>query len=455
MSDFGKFTGNTIGEAAAFAAGLAIGPLLEPYVQELKNETWAHTPSLPLDPDVMAQGVAEHKLTLATGQSEAALTGISNSAFASLVTVMKKSPAVAEGVRLIRRGQLAPSEFLTVLQRAGLEDEFITAYQKAAVNGLAPWEAPLDPSVLAVGAVRSTVDSQDLLVVDLDTSGSNVARYTPAALDIIAEAAANGVDKERLRVMVGNVGLPMGSEAAARAEFRGIITKGAFYQAILEGDTRPEWADSIYEFSRQIITAHDYVELHLRGYISQQQMYDGTALHGMSTDDTDRLFQVLGRPLTVHQITTGLARGGTFQPIPGELTDPYEASVHESNIKPSYYDLAIANRYSYPSLFQLNALVKANAITADVAADWATKDGLAPEVVTALHTFWAGEQSSTTGGATTKPKQFTYSQIHAAWSHGLFTDADALTELEAIGYPAARAQTLLDTWKRQSTASSA
>jgi hypothetical protein len=116
-------------------------------------------------------------------------------------------------------------------------------------------------------------------------------------------------------------------------------------------------------------------------------------------------------------------------------------------VKPSYQELYIASqKYGYPSLFQLNALVKTSAITADTAKDWATKSGLAPEVVEALGQFWTQEQGGSTATGP-KPKTYTYSQIHQAWRHGVFTDAQALAELESIGYPAARANTLLTTWK--------
>jgi hypothetical protein len=173
----------------------------------------------------------------------------------------------------------------------------------------------------------------------------------------------------------------------------------------------------------------------------------------MSAEDVTLIYQNAGRPLVPHQITTGLARGASFNPIPGELHDPYEASAHEASVKPSYQELYIAaGKYSYPPLFQLNQLVKANAITADLAKDWATKQGYAPEVIDALYTFWQGEQAKSTAGGT-KAKVYTYAQIHTAWSHNIFTDAQALSELESIGYPAARAQTLLQTWKAQSTAS--
>ncbi len=74
-------------------------------------------------------------------------------------------------------------------------------------------------------------------------------------------------------------------------------------------------------------------------------------------------------------------------------------------------------------------------------------------MIAALSTFWENEQASS-GGSTTKPKSLTYSQIHASWRHNVFTDAQALSELEGIGYSAARAQTLLDTWKAQAAAGS-
>jgi hypothetical protein len=167
----------------------------------------------------------------------------------------------------------------------------------------------------------------------------------------------------------------------------------------------------------------------------------------MSQEDVDILFQNAGRPLVAHQITTALARGAQFHPEPNEQQDPYQAAVQESNVKPSYYEMWIANRYTYPSLFQLNQLVKAGAINADTAKDWANKDGYAPEVQDALHAFWQGQSPSASGASTPSAKNFTYSQIHQAWRHSVFGDAEALTELEAIGYPAAKAQTLLNTWK--------
>jgi len=57
-SGFTGMIGSGVAETAAFAAGLAISPLLEPLLQELKNTTWPQYPDRPLDPETVAQAVA-------------------------------------------------------------------------------------------------------------------------------------------------------------------------------------------------------------------------------------------------------------------------------------------------------------------------------------------------------------------------------------------------------------
>jgi hypothetical protein len=437
--------GNSVGEAAAFAAGLAIGPALEPLLQALKNETWPQYPDRPLEPDDAADVVAEGFITEKQGAAEAILTGTSATRFGHLAESARAGPAISEARELVRRKQLTKDQLHLAYRKAKIDPQWFTALDVLL-------DTPLSPQVAALAAVRGLIDDEGTLPVSPPTETGVIPPFPVYPISGKAAAAAVGLSEDAYSVMVGINGRPMSLHEAASAYFRGIIELPDYYRAVSEGDTRNEWRDAILEQARQIISAHDWVELHLRGYISQDEMYAGTANHGMSKDDTDRLFRVLGRPMTAHQITLGLARGATFKPLSGELTDPYEAAAHESNVKPSYYDLWIAaGKYSYPPLFQLNQLVKANAISADTAKDWATKGGLAPEVVDALYSFWQGEQSkSTTSG--TKPKTYTYSQIHQAWSHGVFTDAQALTELEAIGYPNARAQTLLATWKKQAPA---
>src|SRR5207237_4150132 len=108
------------------------------------------------------------------------------------------------------------------------------------------------------------------------------------------------------------VGLPASPDLAARMVLRKIIDRVDFDRAISEGNTRNEWADALFEGFREILTAHNYAELELRGYLDRSERLAGTRKHGMSDTDSDLLYDVLGRSIPVHQILTGEARGGMF-----------------------------------------------------------------------------------------------------------------------------------------------
>lgn len=442
----GKFFGNTIGIASGVAAGNSTSRALDPILQDVTNEAWSLHATVPPDAYALALAVAQGQVDPKQAATWAAQQGLGAPQFQALVDAANVGPALGYAYEAWRRDFLTDAEFQTALNRTGLEPQWFAALKQLKTR-------LLDPADLARGIHKGLIPDPGLLAVPAPEGTGKVPAYPVYQIDALAAAAGYGYTKDDLGVLVGLQGNPMGAHEAAQAVFRGVIDPVDYDRAIAEGNTRNEWGEAIMEQSRQIPTTIEFVENAIRGYSTLQDAIAGGAKHGMTAEDVTLIYQNAGRPITPHQITIGLARGAKFNPIPGEITDPYEASAHESSVKPSYQELYIASqKYGYPSLFQLNALVKANAISADTAKDWAVKSGLAPEVVDALYTFWQGE-SGGTGTTGTKPKTYTYSQIHTAWSHGVFTDAQALTELEAIGYPAARANTLLTTWKAQATAS--
>ena len=435
----GGFIGNSVGEAAAFAAGLAISPLLEPILQELRNETWTQYPTKPLDPVVVAQGAAEGKLPLLTASAEARLTGISASAFTDLVAVLKKAPGIAGGIDLIRRGQLAPSDFLTVLKRNGLEDEFVAAYQKLSTTELEPWEQPLSPADLALGLIRGNLNAQDVNGEPMfqpggSTTGSNVPLNPVSDLDVIAEAAASGMSAERMATIARNVGLPPGVIEGLNMLNRGIINEAAFYLLIEQSDARLAWGPFLLQLRRMLLTPHEYAELYIRGWISQADMYDGTALHGLTESDSDLLAEMIGRPLAVHQVTTGEARGGTFGGNYEGVPEPYLSALRQSNVRPEWGNLAYANRYTYPSYFVIKPLVASGAITVAEATQIFENQGWPPDLAAKASASFASS-----GGGGTKPKVLSDATIRSLFKNDTLTEAEAVTRLEANGLTAADA----------------
>ena len=114
---------------------------------------------------------------------------------------------------------------------------------------------------------------------------------------------------------------------------------------------------------REILTANQYAELELRGFLSREERLAETAKHGMSQRDSDLLYDVLGRAIAVHALVTGEARGGTFDGPIGNIPAAFLSAMRRSNIRPEFYNLAYANRYNYPSAFVTRALLQGGAIS--------------------------------------------------------------------------------------------
>lgn len=426
----GKFFGRTVSEGAAYAAGVATGPVLAPEVELIRQQAWQRVKTRALDAETAAGIVAEDVAKLPWGENEASLTGVDEDRFRRLVDETLNGPGVGELLRILRRRPDRYSTFQHGLRKAKLENIW-DGYIADLAN------EKLSPQQIALGIVRSVIADPGLLVKTLDTSDSNVPKYKPADVDALTEAAAAGIDRERLRAMVGEIGLPMSAQQAASAYFRGIITLGAFNQAILEGDTRPEWADKILEQSRVILTPHAYAELHLRGWISEQEMRNGAAKTGMTEEDADRTFLNLGRPLVTHQITTGLARGGTYGGGYESIPEPYQTAIRQSAIRPEWADLDYANRYTYPSAFVIRSLVQSGDWSAATGLDVLKKIGWDPELAATTITAW-------TAGGGGASKESTVTDLVTLYEAGKATRAATISALEDLGYAPADAGAKLD-----------
>jgi hypothetical protein len=440
MADtIGSFIGSTVGEAAAFAAGLAIGPILAPLLRALENETWSEYPDMPLDAQTVAQGVAEGKIEATTGAAEALQTGFGPSAFALLVDLVKTGPGVAQGINLIRRGQLTAADFVTVLQRAGLEDQWVTAYQKLSTTQLEPWETPLSPADLALGLIRGNLQNFDApdgpaFPAGGSTAGGLVPHDPVSTIDVKSEAAASGLDAERMAVLARNVGLPPGVIEGLQMLNRGIINEADFYLLIAQSDARLSWGPFLLKLKDAILSPHDYIQNRLRGWDTDvQNMYDGGALHGFSDTQMDVLYQIQGRPLSWHQVWIGLQRGGSYDGDISGIDPAFLKALEESDIRPEWYNLAWAQRYTLPGYFVLKALVPSPVSVAEC-TQILTESGWPPDLAAQT-----AQSFDTTASATTKPKALSDTTIRSAYKHETITEADALARLEANGYSAADA----------------
>jgi hypothetical protein len=447
----GSFLGSTLGEAAAFAAGIALGPILEPLVQALKNESWSQYPDAPLEAILMAQAVLEGKIDPDTGAAEAALTGISPARFTSLQKVLGNAPSISAAMTLIRRGQLAQAEFATILTRAGLEPEWITAYQAASSTGLQPWEEPLSPADLALGLIRGNlngfdVDGEPAFPPGGPTDGSTVPPDPLSTIDVVAEAAASGLTAERMAVLARNVGLPPGIMEGLEMWRRGFINEAAMNLLIEQSDLRLSWTDAIKQMKAKALLPHDYIEDRLRGWTPDvQTMYDGGALNGYSTDQMDLLYRIQGRPLSAHQVFIGLQRGGTYDGPTDDIDPAFLKALQESNIRPEWYNLMWAQRYTLPGYFVLKNLVP-NPISVADATTLLEQEGWPPYLAAATAQSWGGTTTTSTSPRVKSAQTKAVNAIQKRYLAGGLSSDQATSDLTAAGISASDATAIIAQW---------
>lgn len=431
------------GIAIGTGVGGAVEAVVEPQLQDLKNTQWQAHQDVPIEPDRAAEIAAEDVDLYDRMATEASFSGVDAARFRDLWGVTLTAPGEGTLLNLLRRSHEVPIDFAHGLRKAKLETQW-----DAAIANLQ--HARLSPAQLALGIVRSVVADPGLLAVTLDTSGGVVPAYPVWPGDTLAEALTGGFDSERLRVLVGEIGLPMSAQQAASAYFRGIIKHGDFNRAILEGDTRPEWAPFILDQARQIPTVHEFVEGRLRAWIDDAAMFAGAARHGMSQADTDLIFKTTGRPLSFHQVFIGERRGGVYGGPTTAIDPAFLKSLQESSIRPEWYDLAWAQRYTYPTAFVLRSLTEAGDLTQQETHDILLFEGWEPTLAAKVSARWAATPAR--GGAAkidpwvSKADTHLWTAVQKGYIGGKVDVPNATISLDLIGVSATAQAEVFARW---------
>lgn len=417
---------NTVGEAIAFAAGVAIGPTLSPVSTALVQEAWQVAQIKAVDPGTAAAIVAEDVEQRPWGLKEASMHGIDQERFDAIVGETRDAPGLAELFAMLRRETITAEQFIHGLRKGKLE---------------LLWDVPLedlqheriDPSVVATSIQRGLMHDPGYLPTAIDFSGANVPAPEVSPLDAEKEAAASGISAERLAVYTRIVGLPPSPGELLQLLNRGEINTAAFRMGIAEGNTRNEWADKLLTLRRHLLTPHEYQEAALRGLLTNAQADQGSALSGLNAADSKTLFGLLGRPLDVHQITTGLARGGTFGGDYSTVPEPYQDAIRRSAIRPEYAHLAYANRYSLPGAFVLRALAQGGDLTPDETHTLLLESGWKPDLAKTVSDKWTAGTKAGANKHVTSAETGLFTVLRKAYVNDEATETQAGPILTDLG----------------------
>jgi hypothetical protein len=430
------------GVAVGTGVGAGIGDTVIPKLQEFKNSRWQKYPHRPLAPGDAALAAVKGFPTVLALAEEAAKNGLDGDHFGVLVQNARRYPGTSELLELWRRERLTRAEVDLALERAQIPEPYRTAV-------LDLFTGRLDPAVIATAIQRGIMHDPGFLPVGPPAGVGKVPKFPVSPLNTLDEAKAHGMDFERLFVETAIVGLPASNQQAASAYFRGIIELDDYYRAISEGNTRNEWRDAILEQARAILSPNQYTELQLRGFIDAPERRRLVGKHGMSPADSDRLLDVLGRSIPVHQIRTGLERGGQY---PGSYTNvpsPYRQTIQRSNIREEYAELAYANRFTYPSFFAIRGLMQGGVLNADEGYQILLEMGWKPDLARKVADFYASAATGTAAklGPRVKSAQTSaITEIRSAYLIGQADGTQARDWLGRIGVEADEIDGMIPVW---------
>jgi hypothetical protein len=382
--------GSTPGLIVAAGVGAAASVALEPAFEVPKQDAWSRLPNRILDAGTLASLVAQGGVVLGdpdgstdgSAYDAARRQGFGSDKLDRLVWLALRAPPHSEAQDLRRRDKINHEQLLHSFAKDQIEPQYWDALADLVDDRLSPQN-------VAVAIVRGLMDNPGILPVGPPSAEGKIPKFPVSGIDPVAESQASGVNKDRLAVLAGIFGRPPGPQEAASATFRGIIEKVDYLRAIGEGDVRNEWAEAIFEAARQILTSGEYAEAQLRGFLTPDERRAQTARHGMSDADSDLLYNLSGRSIAEHQITTGEARGGVFEGPIDTIPKAYLQALQRGNLRPEYFNLAYANRYSYPSAFVLRSLATSGEITQDEAHQTLLEIGWPPALAAKVSASWA------------------------------------------------------------------
>jgi hypothetical protein len=402
---------------------LAAKRMLDPELEEATQLAWAANATLPLDPTTAAGLVAEDLWPLSEGHDEARRQGIGSERFASLVEQSRLPPPIDELRTMMRRGHITPAQFEYALRRQRIENQWHAPLRELE-------EARLDPAAVANAVQQGFMHNPGLLPVSPPTGSGSVPSEPPVGLDTLAEAAAAGVDKERLTVLARLAGLPPGPFELLDMYRRGFITKDDVLRGIAEGHTKTEWGESYLKMADRPLSAAELAILVIKQWLTKEQAHARARAAGISPENLDLLISGTGRPPGPAQLQTAVNRG---------LIDTarFHKGIAESDVRPEWSDTLLALKVRYPTTFALRQMVATGALTPAEGERILRLEGWEPDLAAKVSHAWADAK-------TTRVKELAEGQVASLYEARYIDRGQAEAMLAQLGYPPAAATYLLE-----------
>lgn len=400
-------------------ANQVIATLMSPYFQALQSKVQSGTPVVPLSPADAAHAVVRSYMDQATGQAEAAKSGLPAGLFAVMMDLAGDAPSPQQLTEALRRGLIdregtgaASTSFEQGIKETNLLDKW-----QDVVAGLAQeWPTPAD-------ALRAALQGQ----VPADEGKALYERW--------------GGDPQWYQVMFDTEGsAPTPLEAIEMAQRGAIPWDGqgpqvtSYEQAFLEGPWRNKWEQPYRALAAYWLTPSEITEFYRYGVIDQGTAARLLTARGVTEADAARFLAYAEvnaiddyRGLTEQAVLAMVAAGYTSDAQARVMLQALHKGDAAIDQLLRYADLQRSITALGNAVSRIGNLYMARKITATTATAALNGLHLPADQVAPLIADWDSV-------AAVNVKTLTAAAIADAFDYGVMDQPEAIAELGSIGY---------------------
>jgi hypothetical protein len=379
--------------------GTAIGNELAPFLYSIVQTN----PHLRLDASTAAAANAAGLLDASGLINEAGAQGIDAQRAQILYALAQAIPGAADLADMVNRGHITEPDMTYWLTRSAVPPS-LHPHLVAARRLL------LSPADAALAVLRSEI--------------------SPDAGRAIA--ALSGMTASDFDLFVTNTGEPLALQQLDEALRRGFIDRARYARGLQQSRVRNEWLDVALALQFSPMSVADAVEAVVQNHLAEPAAAAIAAQNGLEASAFPVLVANAGEPLSRTEMEQLYNRGLVDQAA-------VEQALRESRLKDKYVGDAFQLHVRLPEPRQVVAMISHGVIPKPDGLKVLQEYGFSPQVAGWL----VAEGTATRLGA---HHTLTLAEIRALYSDGIFDRAHTEQLLTGLGYDAADAGYLLQTW---------
>lgn len=303
---------------------------------------------------------------------------------------------------------------LTLLGVYPIISAFVMAAVQPFVNDIAikAWSGhptlPLTPQEIALGKLRNT----------------------PTGIDLNSEAAASGIDSERLDFLEYITGEPPGLMQLLEAFRRGFIDEGTLHRGVLQSRVRDEWFPTVLALRYAPPSPLEAVAGAVKGHLSDADAEAIAQEGGLDPKHYGWIRATAGRPPGAEGLMQLVNRGVIDE-------ETFAEGIRQSDIQDRWIPELLALRKYLPPPRSIVSMLHHGAITDDDARRLLADHGVQGSDI---DIYIAEGHASRTESV----KHLALGEVSNLYFAGMVTRAEAAVDVQALGYNADQAEAILN-----------